>query len=59
MFAFSSKTQVDKKFRLSDLYKMMAAEREVKADAQNILSVTLKNVLSEDTLGIPAGDNVK
>ena len=58
MFAFSSKTQVDKKFRLPDLYKMMAAERDVKADAQNILSVTLKNVLSEDTLGIPAGDNV-
>lgn len=59
MFLFSSKTQVDKKFRLSELCRMIGADREIKADAANILSVTLTNVLSEETLRIPPGERVK
>ncbi|MGN0805760.1 MAG: DUF4391 domain-containing protein [Candidatus Coproplasma sp.] len=50
MFSFNSNTQVNKKFRLAELYKLMGAGKEVKADAANILSVTLKNVLNNVTM---------
>lgn len=50
MFEFSSKTQVNKKFKLTELYKVMGADKAVKADAANIISVTLTNVLNKDTL---------
>ena len=39
MFDLSSKTQVNRRFRFTELYKMMAADKDIKADAKNILSV--------------------
>lgn len=59
MFQLSSKTQVNRKFRLTELYKMMAADKDVKADAKNILSVVLTNVLSQDTLNLTNDGTVK
>lgn len=59
MFEFSSKTQVNKKFKLTELYKVMGADKAVKADAANILSVTLTNVLNKDTLNFSAKGDVK
>ncbi len=59
MFAFNTKTQVDKKFTLRELYKVMVADKAVKADAENIVSVTLKNVLNADTLNFPKSDTIK
>ncbi len=50
MFAFSSKTQVNKQFKLTDLFRQIGASKEVKADAADIESVTLKNALSTKTL---------
>lgn len=59
MFEFSSKTQVNKKFKLTELYKVMGADKVVKADAANIVSVMLTNVLNKDTLNFSAKGDVK
>lgn len=59
MFEFSSKTQVNKKFKLTELYKVMGADKAVKADAANILSVTLTNVLNKDTLNFSVKGDIK
>lgn len=59
MFIFSSKTQVNKKFRLQELFKQTAADKAVRADAKTVLSVTLTNVLSSDTLNLPTKGKVK
>ena len=59
MFDLSSKTKVNRRFRLAELYKLMAADKDIKADAKGILSVVLMNVLSQDTMNVPAGDKVK
>lgn len=59
MFELSSKTQVNRKFKMSELYKVMGADKAVKADAANILSVTLTNVLNKDTLNFSAKGEVK
>lgn len=59
MFVFSSKTQVNKKFRFQELFKLMSADKAVRAEAKTMLSVTLANVLSSDTLNLPAKGKVK
>lgn len=59
MFELSSKTQVNRKFKLTELYKVMGADKAVKADAANILSVTLTNVLNKDTLNFSVKGAVK
>lgn len=59
MFIFSSKTQVNKKFRLQELFKQTAADKAVRAGAKTVLSVTLTNVLSSDTLNLPTKGKVK
>lgn len=59
MFELSSKTQVNRKFKLNELYKVIGADKAIKADAANILSVTLTNVLNNDTLNFSASGNVK
>jgi len=59
MFELSSKTKVDRRFRLAELYKIAVADKQVKENAKNILSVVLTNVLSQETMNIPAGDKVK
>lgn len=59
MFELSSKTQVNRKFRLVELYKMMGADKEVKSDAKNIISIVLKNVISKDTMNLSSGGKVK
>lgn len=59
MFDLSSKTQVNKKFKLSELYKLIHADKTVKADASNIASVTLTNVLNSDTMNFTVTKDVK
>jgi hypothetical protein len=59
MFDLSSKTQVNRRFRFTELYKMMAAGKEVKEDAKNISVVTLANVLSKDTMNLSSDGKVK
>ena len=50
MFQFSSKTEVNKQFKLSDLFKQMNASKEARKDTAVIERVALKNVLSPNTL---------
>lgn len=59
MLGLSSKTQVDKKFKLSELYKLIGASKQVKSDAANIVSVTLANVLNADTMNFTVTKDVK
>lgn len=59
MFELSSKTQVNRKFKMTELYKVMGADKAVKSDAANIVSVTLTNVLNKDTLNFSAKGDVK
>lgn len=59
MFQLSSKTEVNRRFRLAELYKMMSADKDVKADAKNILSIVLKNVISQDTMNLSGEGTVK
>ena len=59
MFELSSKTQVNRKFKLTELYKVTSADKAVKADAANILSVMLTNVLNNDTLNLSVKGDVK
>lgn len=59
MFDLSSKTQVNRKFNMTELYKVMGADKAVKADTANIFSVTLTNVLNKDTLNFSAKGEVK
>lgn len=59
MFDLNSKTKVNRKFRLVELYRLMAADKDVKGNAKCILSIVLSNVLSEDTMNVVAGDKVK
>ncbi|MDE7453482.1 MAG: DUF4391 domain-containing protein [Clostridia bacterium] len=59
MFELSTKTQVNRKFKMSELYKVMSADKAVKADAANIFSVTLTNVLNKDTLNFSTKGGVK
>ena len=46
MFNYSEKTKVDIKFKMLDLFKTIKADKNVKADASNVVSVILSNTLS-------------
>lgn len=59
MFEFSSKTRVDREFRLVDLFRQMKADKEVKKDAACIQKIVLKNVLSPTTLNCEADKEIK
>ena len=59
MFKFSSKTVVDRKFKITDLYKQMGASKEARTDGTLIESVVLKNVLSPSTLYCDAEKSIK
>ena len=59
MIELSSKTRVDKRFKLNELFKLTAADKTIKDSAKNVLSVTLTNVLSKDTLNLRQTGTVK
>lgn len=59
MFKFSSKTVVDRKFKITDLYKQMSASKEARKDGTLIESVVLKNVLSPTTLYCDVDKSIK
>ena len=59
MFKFSSKTQVDKQFKMTELYKTIKADKVVKADANCIKKVVLSNVISTVTMNMTSDDNCR
>ncbi len=59
MFNFSTKTLVNKKFKLSDLNKQINASRECKREELSIDAVTLKNIISPKTLNTYIDKEIK
>ncbi len=59
MFVLSEKTQVNMTFKMLELFKTIKADKKVKTNAENVLTVTLSNVLSTERLGLEESDNVK
>ncbi len=59
MFSFSSKTVVDRKFKIADLYKQINASKEARKDGTVIDSIVLKNVLSPATLYCDESKGIK
>lgn len=58
MFEFSSKTRVDRSFKMTDLFRQMNASKEAKKDAACIEKIVLKNVLSPTTLNCEADKEI-
>ena len=59
MFNYSEKTKVDIKFKMLDLFKTIKADKSVKTDASNVVSVVLSNTLSPERTNLEASENVK
>ena len=59
MFEFSSKTKLDKPFKLTDLFRQVNADKEVKKDAAGITGVVLTNVISPKTLNCAADGEIR
>ena len=59
MFQFSTKTEVNKTFKLADLFKQINASKEARKEALCIDSIMLKNVLSPSTLYCSPDKNIK
>ena len=59
MLKFSSRTEVNKEFKLTDLYKQMSATKEARKEGTDISKVILKNVLSPNTLYCDADKLIK
>lgn len=59
MFKYSEKTIADKPFKLTDQFKLMKANKEIKQDAVNIENIMLTNVLSPASTNLTPSDNVK
>ena len=59
MIEFSSKTKVDKAFRMSELLTSIKADKTVRADAKGVRRVTLANIISNTTLNVHTEGEVK
>ena len=58
MYEFSSKTKVAQKFKLSELLKIVHADKVLKQEAGNIGSVQMTNAISQATTGLAPSDEV-
>ena len=58
MYEFSSKTKVAQKFKLSELLKMIHADKELKQEANSIESVQMTNAISQATTGLVPSEEV-
>lgn len=59
MFTYNPKTQVDINFKMLELFRTIKADKQIKADAENIISVKLANTLSPAKTNLEASDNVQ
>lgn len=59
MFNYPDKTAVNMQFKMLDLFKTIKADRAVRKDAENIISVTLTNIISPNWVNLSADKNVK
>ncbi len=59
MFNYGEKTQTNITFKMLELLRTIKADKETKADAGNVLSVTLSNALSPERTNLEPSENVK
>ena len=59
MFNFSTKTLINKTFKIADLNKQIGASKECKEQEKIIESVTLKNIISPRTLNASEDKEIK
>ena len=58
MFEFSSKTQVNRDLKLTELFKLLQADKRLKDEAKNIKYIHMTTALSENTTGLKSDDVV-
>ena len=59
MFSFSSKTQVNKELKLRDALHQMNADKDVRAEALNINSLILTNIINANTINCEPDEKYK
>lgn len=59
MFQFNSNTVVNKEFKVRDIIKLINGDSLIKKEAVNIEKITLKNIISKDTLNIKNNEQCK
>ena len=57
MFKFSERTEVNKVFKLNELFKIINASKEVKQDASVIESLKISNILSSESTNYEETEN--
>ena len=56
MFDLNNKTEVNKVFKIREIFKMINADKDVKRDAEVIQKISLTNVISKETLNIKSDE---
>lgn len=59
MFQFNSNTVVNKEFKVREIVKLINGDSLIKKEVSNIEKITLKNIISKDTLNIKSDDKCK
>lgn len=59
MFDLNSKTLVNREFKIKEILNMINANKDIKKDATSIETITLTNVISEDTFNIKTDSSCK
>lgn len=59
MKGFSSKTQLNNQFKLSDLARNLSMNREEKEEFKQVESITLAHALNTETTGLKTTDNIE
>ena len=59
MFDLNNKTEVNKVFKIREIFKMINADKDVKRDAEVIEKISLTNVISKETLNIKSDEYCK
>lgn len=59
MFQFNSNTIVNKELKVREIIKLINGDSLIKKEAVNIEKITLKNIISKDTLNIKSDEQCK
>ena len=59
MFDFSSKTYVNKEYKVSDFLRQINASKEIRRDAKVIQKIFFQNVINSETLNVDANSKYK
>lgn len=59
MFNYSERTDANIQFKMLELFRTIKADKVVKQDAGNVVSVKLANILSPDRTNLDASEQVK